>query len=300
VSDAPQAAPDAGSERLIVRWRGLRVGPLLMIAAGLSFTLMVSFVKVARQELAVMDVVFWRGAVALPLAMLWAARTGWIPRQKVLLGLRVLFGFLAMSCYFFAAYGLEITDLSLLGKLQPLVIAVLAPFLLGKREGSGPILWVILGLGLLGTLILLAPELQVGSIYGLGALGATLFSGLSHITIRKLTETERPELIVLYFQGGITVIAGIVLGVSTGISLPPVHLWAPLAGVGVLAFVGQILMTHAYSADRAPVVATAGYTTPVWAVFIDIIAFGVIPGWNAFLGGAIVVGAGLWLVLRGK
>lgn len=288
---------------------GLRVGPLLMILAGLSFTLMVSLVQVAREEMSFLQVVFWRGILAIPLAMVWAARVSWRPQNAPVLALRVVLGFLAMSCYFFAARGLLITDLSLLGKLQPLLIAVLAPLLLGRREGGGLAVWVMLVLGLTGTAILLAPELQIGSVYGLAALGATVFSGLAHLCIRKLTATDPPARIVLYFQVGVTVLSmPLLVGLSRvpaavelvgdGLSVPPLHLWLPLAGVGVFAFIGQMLMTLAYRADRAPIVATAGYTTPIWAVLIDIIAFARIPGWNAWLGGALVVAAGLWLVLR--
>ena len=197
---------------------GLRIGPILMILAGLSFTLMVSFVKVARSELSVLDVVFWRGAVALPVAMLWAARVSWKPVNGRILALRVMLGFGAMFCYFFAARELDITLLSLLGKLQPLVIAVLAPLFLGRSERSGPIVWVLLGLGLIGTLILLGPDIQAGGAHGLaalGALGATVFSGLAHLCIRKLTATDSPAVIVLYFQGFITVAAGIKSALST-------------------------------------------------------------------------------------
>lgn len=295
------------ADRAPVRWMGLRLGPLLMVLAGLSFTLMVSLVQIARAEMSFIEVVFWRGVVAVPIAMVWAWGRSWVPTNAPVLGLRVLFGFLAMSCYFFAARGLLITDLSLLGKLQPLVIAVLAPVVLGRREGGGVGMWVLLVVGLIGTAILLAPELQIGSVYGIAALGATLFSGLAHLCIRRLTATDHPAVIVLYFQLGVTLLALPFLAASSalpsevlgaGFALPPVHLLLPLLGIGVFAFVGQMLMTFAYKADRAPVVAIAGYTTPIWAVLVDIMAFSRIPGWNAFLGGIIVVGAGLWLVVR--
>ena len=50
----------------------LRRGPLLMILAGLCFTLMLACVKVLRAELSALEVVFWRGAAAAPLAGLAA------------------------------------------------------------------------------------------------------------------------------------------------------------------------------------------------------------------------------------
>ncbi len=293
MTDARSDASDAPAT-----WLGLRVGPLLMVLAGLSFTLMVSLVKVARAELSALDVVFWRGAVAMPVIGLLALRHPLRPRRPGLLLLRASLGFAAMYCYFTAAKGLAITDQTLLGKLQPIVIAALAPVLLGRGEGAGLAGWGLIGLGLAGSAVLIAPELQVGSVYGLYALAATVFSGLAHLAIRKLTATDPPAIIVLWFQAFVTVVAGALLLGTGGFALPPPHLWAPLAGVGLLAVVGQILMTYAYRADRAPLVAAAGYTTPLWAVMVDLVAWGVVPGWHAMAGGLLVVLAGLGLVFR--
>ncbi len=305
----PNEVNAEGANREVIRWMGVRAGPLMMVLAGLAFTLMVTFVKTARQEMSVLEVVFWRGAIAVPLAFAWSAFYGFRTKNVPVMALRVGFGFFAMCCYFFAARGLLITDLSLLGKLQPILIAVLAPWLLGGSERPGWEIWVLLGLGLVGSAILLAPELEVGSVYGIAALGATFFSGLAHICIRKLTATDPPAVIVLYFQGFVTVAAAILLVagpmglgmedlVGDGLVLPDVAMWGPLVGVGVFAFIGQYFLTSAYRADSAAVVATAGYTTPVWAVMVDVVAFGDFPGVNAWIGGGVVVLSGLWLILR--
>ncbi|MFK7930297.1 MAG: DMT family transporter [Myxococcota bacterium] len=290
----PSPIDPPGPERL---W-GLRKGPLLMVVAGLSFTLMVSFVKVARAELSTLDVIFWRGVVSLPLIVGMASRVPWRPHRPWLLALRASLGFSAMLCYFYAAKGLAITDQTLLGKLQPIVIAALAPLLLGRSERSGAWGWVIIAMGLVGSAILIAPELQVGSLFGVAALAATVFSGLAHLCIRQLTATDKPLVIVLWFQVFISVVSGAALVATSGLHWPELHLWAPLAGVGICAVAGQMFMTYAYRADSASVVATAGYTTPIWAVCIDLVIWGVIPGWNAILGGAIVVTAGLFLIAR--
>lgn len=269
-----------------------------MIVAGLCFTVMVALVKVSRAELSTMEVIFWRGLVSLPIIFALAARGPFLPRRPGLLALRSILGFCAMLCYFYAAKGLAITDQTLLGKLQPIVIAALAPLLLGKSERSGPLGWVLIAMGLLGSAILIAPELQVGSVFGLAALAATGFSGLAHLCIRRLTATDKPITIVLWFQIFIAVASGLYLVSTQSLTVPEIHLWAPLAGVGLCAVLGQMFMTYAYRADNASVVATAGYTTPIWAVGIDIVAWQVMPSWNAIVGGLIVVTAGLFLVAR--
>ena len=52
----------------------MRTGPLLMIAATLVLTIMSGAVKVARVEMEVLDLVFWRGVIAVPLALAVARR----------------------------------------------------------------------------------------------------------------------------------------------------------------------------------------------------------------------------------
>lgn len=283
-----------------VRVAGLRLGPLLMILAGLSFTIMVSFVKMARAEMSALEVVFWRGAVAMPVIAVLAWGKPWRPTNVTWLAARSVLGLFAMLLYFYAAYGLAITDQTLLGKLQPMVIAAVAPLLLGRSERTGLVGWALIALGLTGSIILITPELQVGSVYGLAALGATVLSALGHLCIRRLTATDPPAVIVLWFQAFVTVAAGLWLLALGELRMPPMSLWGPLAGVGLLAVVGQIVMTYAYRADRASVVATAAYTTPLWALGIDVVFWGVLPGWTSWLGGAIVVGAGLLLVVRSR
>lgn len=285
--------------RTATTWRGIRLGPLLMVFAGLAFTVMIAFVKVARAELSVVEVVFWRGLFAVPAVALLAWGVPWRLSRPGLFLVRAVCGFSAMSLLFYAAKGLAVTDHTLITKLQPLVIAALAPLLLGRDEGAGVVGWMLIGLGLVGSTLLIAPELQVGSWYGLAAAGATVFSGLAHMAVRRLTARDAPAVLVLWFQVFIVLAAGLGMLVWTGgFSAPPAHLWGVLAGAGAAAALGQILMTRAYSFDRAPLVSAAAYTTPLWAVLIDVVAWGTYPGSNAIVGGSLVVSAGLLLLLR--
>ena len=63
-----------------------------------------------------------------------------------------------------------------------------------------------------------------------------------------------------------------------------------------MATLGQLLMTFAYKRAKAATVATASYAGPLVAVVADIIAFSVFPTWNVYVGGSIVVLAGILLL----
>jgi len=280
----------------------MRRGPLYMIIAALMFTLMVSMVKHARGELSALEVIVWRGVTALPLSLLFAAPAGFRVVNWRLFAVRVLFGFGAMVGYFAAAKGLLVADVSLISKLHPILVAIAAPWVLGAAERAGAGIWAILFAGMVGCGLILAPHLAVGSVYGLYCVGATCGSAAAHLCIRKLMRTDDARVVVFYFQCAASALALAVFAGSTGSlpALPPAAMWPYLIGIGVTATAGQLLMTYAYKLDRAVVVSSARYAGPVWAVLADVILFGTVPGWNVFVGGAVIVAAGLVLVYSSR
>jgi drug/metabolite transporter (DMT)-like permease len=277
---------------------GLRAGPLLMLGAALSFTIMVSAVKVARAELSTLEVVAWRGLVSVPLAALVVPRGRWGIQNRGWMGLRVGFGFLAMFCYFTAAGGLPIADLTLIGRLQPIVLAGVAPLLLGAGERASRRVWTLSLLGVAGCGLLLGPSLAVGNIAGIWALGAVAASSISHLSLRRLGATEDSRTVAFWFQVAVSGLALLVL-VLGGHGLPELPdaallPWLVLVGIG--AMLGQNLLSRAYQLERAAPVAAASHASPVFGVLIDLLLFATIPGPAVIFGGALVMAAALGLV----
>lgn len=278
----------------------MRRGPLYMTAAGVVFTVMFALVKATRDQLGAFDVVFWRsltaGVVAYALARHGAGSIH--VQHRALLLLRTVLGFVAMSCSFAAAKGLGVGDLLLIAKMQPLLIAILAPVLLGEGERAGPWVWLMLAAGLAGGVMLVAPDLALGSVYGLLALLGAVFAAGAKLGVRAIVREDDARVVVFYFQAGAMVLAAGALLVTEGRlpALPPAHLWPHIAGIGVTAAVGQVLMTQAYYHDSAAVVAAATYTAPIWGVLVDIAVFATAPDWNVLAGGLLILGAGLVLV----
>ena len=272
-----------------------------MIVAALCFTLMVACVKSARAELGPFEIIFWRSVVGLPLMALAMGGAPWRIRNRRAFAARALFGVLAMTGYYTAAKGLDVADLSLLGRLQPLGVAALAPLALGRDERSGGAVWALLLVGLLGCGILLGPDLAVGNRYGLIALGGVVAGAAAHTSLRALGATDDPRSVVLGFQVAALLASGAGVLVRTGgpPSLPGVHLLPALLGVGVFALLGQLLLTRAYREDRAARVSAASHVSPLWAVLADLAFFGVVPGLHVLVGGGVVMTVVLIPALRG-
>jgi drug/metabolite transporter (DMT)-like permease len=276
----------------------VRRGPAYMMLASLAFTIMVASVKYLRHELSALEVLLWRASLSVPLAAILARGRILAVKARPLLAARVVLGFGAMACFFTAAAGLSLSDMSFLNKLQPVVIVLLAPVLLGTHERVGRGIFWVVALGLAGTALLLGPALAVGNRYGLWALGATLLSSGAHLAVRALRKHASAPAIVFWFQLGAACLALALLPLMLGRGphWPKAALWPALVVCGGSATLGQVLMTRAYAVEKAGIVSAASYVAPVWGVAGDVVLFGVWPSATAWLGGGLIVAAGLWLL----
>jgi len=276
----------------------MRTGPLLMIAATLVLTAMSGAVKIARVELTTMELIFWRGAIAVPLAWVLAQRGGLHIGHRRTFAFRLGLGFCAMVCFFTALKGLPLADTNLITKVQPVLIALCAPWFLGAKERASPKLWGLLIVGLTGCAVLMAPNLMTGSVWGLWAFAASILSAGAHIALRGLKE-ESSTAIVFWFQLGVLGLSTLVLlATQNSISLPSAGVWPAVLAVGILATAGQLLMTFAYAKDTASRIAAVRFIGPVWGIAGDVLFFSGWPDTHVWIGGAIVVIAGLAVTLQ--
>lgn len=269
-----------------------------MFGATAAFTIMVGAVKLAREELGPLEIILWRSAVSMPIAFVLATRVGLRFHNPKVLAFRVLFGFAAMLGFFTAAKGLALGDLAIIGRTQPILVALMAPLWLGRSERSTGLLWVLLIAGMAGCALIVGPELQVGSTFGLWALGAACASAMAHLAVRRLGATDHPYVIVFALQASVGVLAlfGILAMHGQLPGWPPAHLIGPLVLTGVMAIAGQLCLTHAYKIEKASTVAAASYAAPVFGMLADLVVWGALPSAWALAGGVLVVGAGLVLV----
>ena len=243
----------------------VRTGVLWMLAATALFAAMTAAVKLARVERGALEVMLWRSAVAMPFALFAVQVGNKSSKAGALRGAlggslraslriddrrgvfaRSVLGFLAMFSYFSAAKGLAVAELSLVMRLQPIGVAVLAPWLLGVSERPGARVWVALVLGVAGGALILGPELAIGSVWGMWAAAAALFSAAAHTMLRRVARTERASVIVFWFQAFSTLAALVALLVGPGLELAPMSIWPALVGAGLCSAFGQLALSRAY------------------------------------------------------
>jgi drug/metabolite transporter (DMT)-like permease len=273
----------------------LQGGVVLMLLASASFATMSAFVKALGPDFPVLEAVFFRGVIGLPI--LWAVVKGqnlsFTAADKKLMLWRSIFGTGALVCFFFAVERMALTDAILIEKVQPMFVAILAIPVLGERPTKTALIGLVAGFA--GSYLVLSPTLGVANSAGLVCFLGSIFSACAHISVRKLNASEKPQVIVFHFTAFLTAFSAIA-GFRHFV-LPKGMQLVQLAGLGLFATVGQLLMTMAYSREKAPVVAAAGYISVAFAVLYGFTFWGEVPDTQDIVGGALIVMSGAALAL---
>ncbi len=265
-----------------------------MLVASAIFSLMAALVKLVAPRIPTLEIVAVRCALPVPF-LIWLIRrrgVSVIARNRRLILLRAAAGLTAMSLFFWALGELPIGDTLLLGRSQPVLVALLAPLLL--RERLTPAALLSLVLSITGVALVLQPTLNVGNVAGLAVLGGAMASAVAHIIVRRLSADDDPMVIVLDFT---VLTAAVALPIAAPLAVVPGPFDAlALVGIAALATAGQLLLTGAYAIEEAPVVAAASYASVAFGVVWGFLFWGEIPAMLVWIGGALVVGAGILLL----
>lgn len=283
-------------------------GIALKLCSVVLFIVMSSLIKAASEAVPPGQAVFFRSLFAIPVILGWLALRG-----DLATGLRVnspmghfwrgFVGTAAMGLMFAGLGLLPLPEVTALGYTAPLLTVVFAAMFLDERVGLFRIAAV--GLGLIGVLIVLAPRLStltgetVQTTQAVGAvmvlLGATC-AALAQIYIRKLVATEQTSAIVFYFSATSTLLS--LLTLPFGWVIPGATETLYLILAGLLGGLAQIFLTSAYRFADASVVAPFDYASMLFALMIGYFIFDEVPTGAMLLGAALVIAAGIIIILR--
>jgi drug/metabolite transporter (DMT)-like permease len=272
-------------------------GILAMLVAVALFSLMDAQLKLLAAHYPPLQVSFLRGATSLPFVLLPILVRGRLARLKpVNVRLHLLRGVLSVVMLGSFVYAVRESSLATTYSIfmcAPLVVAALSAQMLGERVT--PLQWAAIGVGLGGVLLMLRPAgaqwISVGSV---AAVVAALCYSLAVITLRVLARTDTTESMVFSFTFLLAIGAGL-LSIPGWTPVQWAH-WPLLAGVGLFGSLGQHFITEAFRNAPASVVTPFEYTALIWGVLLDLVVWGVLPGTVTLVGGAIVIGAGLYLI----
>jgi drug/metabolite transporter (DMT)-like permease len=268
-----------------------------MLVAVAAFAGMDSMLKVFSARYPPMEVAFLRGLASLPFMILPALLRGRYrdlkPTRFSMHLLRGALMVIMLGGFIYAVRTLSLANAYSIFLAEPLIVTALAVPLLGDRVGWRN--WAAIGVGLVGVIIILRPSssglVTVGALAAL--ISATAYA-LSVIALRVIARTDTTTSVIVWTVSLMTLMTGL-LAVPGWMQLEREH-WLWLAALGGFGAVGQHFLTEAFRSAPPSVVAPFEYTALLWGILIDWVAWSVLPAPRVYLGGAVVVGSGLYLV----
>jgi S-adenosylmethionine uptake transporter len=281
-------------------------GALLVLAGILILPGMDAIAKALTGVATVSTIAFVRYVTQIVLSApsAWRRTNGrpWPPPRPALIVLRGLL-FAAGGLLFFAGVQrLALADNLAITLVYPFVVAALAPLVLGERLARRAIVAVLAGF--VGALVIIRPGTGAFGAAALLPLGfAACYAGYVLTTRALAREHIAPSVIQLWtaISSGAWVSLAFVAAAAIDVPALAFHVggWRALlamCAMGVVGTTGHWLVTTGARHVPASVQAGLGYAEIVSTALLGWLVWGDVPDAPTWLGVAIVVTSGLWLV----
>lgn len=200
---------------------------------------------------------------------------------------------IAAVCFFYAFRLLPFAEVFVFIGLMPLLAGALSGLVL--REPVRPAAWIALLAGFAGVLFLFPDGVAAIQLGHLVALMAALSGVFSMIMARFIGRYETNALAQVFYPN-------LCLCAVMALLLP--FVWQPMplvdvgwaAGYALLLFGARWLLVVALRLLAAHVVTPLVNLQFIWMVAIGALAFGELPSVATWLGGAVVIASGMYLV----
>ena len=299
-----------------------RIGIFFMLAGMFLISTNDMLVKLLSGEYPLHQLVLMRSLVAIVVTGVMLQMEGGLALMRTdRVGLHVLRALLivfANTALYAAIVVLPLATATAIYFVSPLFVTLLSIPVLGEVVGRRR--FVAIGVGFVGVLVMMGPELARGQagfgwIMVLPVLAAAGYASMSVLT-RKLGATSRASALAMNLQLAFVVISlGVWAAVGDGRYADGVEneslrfllrawVWpqtadlVPIVALGVMSALIGYLMTQAYRLSRASVVAPFEYVLMIYSLFWGWQVFGEWPAPWVFVGAAVVISAGIYVFVR--
>jgi S-adenosylmethionine uptake transporter len=284
-----------------------------MVAGSFFFATMAVCVKFASAWFTASELVFYRGLLGMFFLWLLARGQGvsLATRYPAMHAWRSMVGVLSLGAWFYALAQLPLATAMTLNYMSSVWVAA---FLIGgaliawnpRKGGAGPLLQgplvVTVLAGFAGVILMLHPTIdQKQAFAGVVGLLSGLSAAFAYMQVMALGKIGEPESrTVFYFAVGSALAGGVGMALGSVSTWNWAHAWW-LLPVGLLASLGQLCITRAYSHGATLVVASLQYFGIVFGAIYSVTLFGdriPLSGWGGML---LIVASGVGAtVLRAR
>lgn len=270
-----------------------------MLVAVALFALMDAGLKLLSPHYPALQVGALRGMSSLPFVLAWILATNGLRnllrvRWRLHL-LRAALGIAMMAGFVYGLRTLPLSTAYAITFVAPLLVTAMAVPLLG--EHVGPRRWIAIAVGLVGVVVILRPTGEgMLTLGGLAILLAAVCYAASAITVRMLARTDSTQAMVFWLMA-LMALGSALLAWRDWLPIQPAHVWI-IAGVGLAGSLAQVALTEAFRRGEASLVAPLEYTALLWGTVLDVTLWGLLPDAITWVGAAIIVASGLYLLRR--
>ncbi len=275
-------------------------GILLMCASMAAFTINDTFMKSVTLTLPLYQTIGMRGLIAvLGLGLLVVLTRAWRVqlnrRDGWLILIRSLADVAATILFLEALLRMPLANLSAILQALPLLITLAAALVYGDKIGWRRMTAILVGL--IGVLLIIRPGTEGFDRWSLLGLASVACVVVRDLSVRPLQGQVPSALVALGAAVSVTAMGWIGAGVQgvqplTGIEATKV------LGAGLFLIVGYLTSVMAMRSGDIGLVAPFRYTSLLWAIVLGLLVFGDLPDVWTLIGAVIVIGAGLFTLLR--
>lgn len=199
-----------------------------------------------------------------------------------------------MLAFFYAVSLVPLAELTALSFSAPIFAVVLAVFIYKEKVGFRR--WSAIGIGFLGTLVILRPGFQEFSLGQFLVLSSAFAWAICIIIVKDLGKTESAVTITTYMSLVMAPLS--LIAASTVWIWPTPEQWAWLAFIGIVGGAGQMAMTESLRIAPTHVVSPIDFTRLLFISTLGYIFFDQIPDAYVWSGGAMIIGATVFITYR--
>ncbi len=275
-------------------------------------------IKALSDSYALHQVILIRAFVGLAIVVgvIWVSRGGFrqiLTRRWPEHLFRVSLVMVSNVTYFLGLAAMPLADAVAISFVAPLLITLMSAVVLGERVG--PRRWGAVAVGFLGVLIMVRPGTGVIEPAAILVLISAICYGSCHMMTRRMRDTESAMTLNFYVQCGFLVVSSTMGfwvgdGHLAGSSDPLLaflfrpwimpaasDLWA-FAATGMAVGIGGLMMSQAYRLSEAALIAPFEYIGMPMAIVWGVVVFQTWPDATAWVGIALICGAGLYTLWR--
>lgn len=288
-------------------------GIQLMLIGSMLLPFMDAAAKTLGESLGSSSIVLGRFAFQTLFLLPFVWHTLYMPgRDEMILHIKRSMGLSIATLLFFTSIQvMPIVDALAVFFVMPLIVTLLAPWILGETVGWRRIAAV--GVGLIGAVLIIKPGQALFGIHALLPLGTALSFSFYLMYTRKLARTNKegeakpvPAITMQFWSG---LIGSIILLISIillqpfdlpvfNIKWPEAWQWQRLIIVGLIAAIGHLVLTSAFKYADASVLAPFQYVELIVAAILGWYLFDDIPTVTTILGTLILVASGMYIFKR--